>query len=198
MNKIVLAALGAGLFAPLPAVAGGMVTPVAEPVLAAPVMVTPRVNWTGPYAGVSLGYGDVNATGDVLDGNGAIGGAFVGYRQDFGTWVGGIEGDWDATDISLGEDAGDLDSVARLKLQAGGAMGRAFLYATAGAAYADASALGTDYSDWGYFVGVGMDYEVAPQWTVGGEILAHKFDGFDDTDLDLDATTVKARLAYRF
>ena len=57
---------------------------------------------------------------------------------------------------------------------------------------------GTDFSDWGYFGGVGMDYAVAENWLIGGEILAHQFDDFDDTGIDLDATTIKARVAYRF
>jgi opacity protein-like surface antigen len=200
MQKLAIAAFSALALTPAAALAGGMATPVAEPVVMAPVVVETRPNgdWTGAYGGLALGYGDLGSSGDVLNGDGILGGVFGGYRYDFGTWVGGIEGDWDTADIDLGEDLGSLDSVARIKLQAGADLGQVFLYATAGAAYADASVAGTDFSDWGYFGGVGMDYAVAENWLIGGEILAHQFDDFDDTGIDLDATTIKARVAYRF
>ena len=39
---------------------------------------------------------------------------------------------------------------------------------------------------------------VADNWLVGGEILYHDFSNFDDSNIDIDATTIKARVAYRF
>ena len=50
----------------------------------------------------------------------------------------------------------------------------------------------------GYFGGVGLDYRISPNWTVGGEILAHRFDDFDDSGVDLDATTIGVTTGFRF
>lgn len=179
-----------------PAFAGGM-TPVAEePMIApAPVMAAPSYDWTGGYAGAQLGYGDV---GDVLDGDGWLGGVHAGYMWDFGSYVLGGEVDWDGADIDLNGGAGSLDSVARLKLRAGWDAGRTLLYATAGAAHASAEVGGTDFSDTGWFAGLGAAYQVTDQWVVGGEILEHRFDDFDDTGIDVDATTATLRASFRF
>ena len=35
-------------------------------------------------------------------------------------------------------------------------------------------------------------------WTVGGELLGHRFSDFDGTPVDLDVTTVTARVSYKF
>lgn len=183
-----------------PALAGGPLEPVAEPVVVAEPMVMAQasMDWTGFYAGASLGYGDIDSNGSGLDGNGALGGVLAGYRFDFGNVIAGVEADYDITDISLGGAAGEIDSIARLKLQAGTELGRALVYGTLGAAYAEASVAGSDLSDTGYFGGIGMDYAISDRLSVGGELLQHKFDDFDDSGVDLDATTIKARVALQF
>jgi outer membrane immunogenic protein len=184
----------------VPALAGGMNDAASEPmVMAQPVMAAPpSMDWTGFYAGASLGYGDIDSNGGGLDGNGALGGVLAGYRFDFGNLVAGVEADYDVTNISLGGGAGDLDSVARLKLQAGTELGRALVYGTLGAAQAKATVAGTGLSDTGYFGGVGMDYAITDRVSVGGELLKHKFNDFDGSGVDLDATTLKARVALQF
>lgn len=202
MKFIGIALLGSALVAPMAAQAGGLFDPAPEPVVMAPVTpVRPDADWSGFYGGLSLGYGDVGSDGDVLDGDGVIGGVLAGYRWDFGQFVMGVEGDYDITDITLGDtlgEEGDLGSVGRLKVQAGADLGRALVFATAGAAYGSASVGRTDLEDWGYFGGIGMDYAVNDRMTVGGEVLLHRFDDFDDSGIDLDATTAKARVAFRF
>ena len=57
---------------------------------------------------------------------------------------------------------------------------------------------GASLSDWGWVAGVGVDYMVNEAWLVGAEVLYHDFSNFDDTGIDLNATTIKARVAYRF
>ena len=49
----------------LPAMAGGMATPIVEPTIApaAPVVMQRGGDWTGGYVGAQLGYGDVSAYG---------------------------------------------------------------------------------------------------------------------------------------
>ncbi len=184
----------------VPAVAGSLSEPIVEPVLDAPqVYVAPGVDWTGAYAGVQLGYGDLNASGAATDeGSGVIGGLTAGYDYDFGTFVLGAGVDYDFADIDLDSGAGQLDSVARLKARAGFEAGQALIYGTGGAAFADAQIGGTDFSDTGYFLGAGVEYMVNQTFSIGGEVLYHQFDDFDNTGIDIDATTVQVRAVYRF
>lgn len=196
--KIFAAAL-ATLAIASPALAGGPVEVAPEPTVA-PVYVAPAsLDWTGFYAGAQLGYADIDSNGDGLDGDGALGGIHAGYRWDFGQYVAGAEVDYDTASIDLGTTAGDtLDDVARLKLMGGAEFGNSLIYATAGAARASATIGGDGFSDNGWFIGAGVDVAVSDRWTVGGEVLQHKFDDFDGTGVDLDATTVKAKVALRF
>jgi opacity protein-like surface antigen len=202
MKRIAVLALG-GLLA-APAFAGGPVEIAPEPVVAAPapVVVEQSADWGGFYAGAQLGYGDADTNVDGVDGDGALGGVHAGYRYDFGRAVVGAELDYDFSNISLDAPVGgasaDIDSIARVKLMAGADLGRSLLYVTAGKAYAEVSGAGDDLSDNGKFYGIGMDYAVTDTWTVGGEILKHEFDDFDDSGLDVDATTVKAKVSYNF
>lgn len=202
MKTIAALALATGFAAPAAVQAGGLVQPVAEPMVATPVIeVAPAWSWTGFYGGASLGYGDVNSDGDVADGSGVIGGVLGGYRYDFGNFVGGIEADYDWADIGLGDnDASSLDAIYRLKLQAGVPVGdgRTFVYGTAGIARANTSILGEDVNSNGWVAGVGADYAITDQWILGGEVLWNQFDDFGNSGIDGDVMTVKARLAYRF
>ncbi|NJM84587.1 MAG: porin family protein [Tabrizicola sp.] len=184
----------------MPAFAGGPVEPIPEPevIVDTTPIVEPSYDWSGFYVGAQLGYADIDSNGGGLDGNGGLGGVHAGYRWDFGQFVAGAEVDYDAADIDLGADLGTLDSVARLKLIGGADLGRSFVYGTAGAARADATVGGADLSDTGYFLGAGMDFAVSDQWTVGGELVQHRFSDFDGSGVDLDATTLKAKVGFRF
>ncbi|MEY3308857.1 MAG: hypothetical protein RLZZ413_2895, partial [Pseudomonadota bacterium] len=123
----------------------------------------------------------------------------AGYRMDWGQWVGGVEADYDWSGIDLGDnDLGSLDAVGRIKLQVGYDLGRTLIYGTGGWAYGDATVAGEGRSDWGWLAGMGVDYMVNDAWLVGGEVLYHDFSNFDDSGIDIDATTIKARVAYRF
>lgn len=195
-----IAALLATAALATPALAGGPTIVAPEPtVTAAPAPVyAPAADWTGFYAGAQLGYADIDSNGEGLDGNGFLGGIHAGYRWDFGQFVAGTELDYDkASGIDLGA-AGSLDDVVRLKFMGGYDMGNSLLYATAGAARASAT-VGTDsLSDSGWFVGAGIDTAINDRWTVGGELLQHRFSDFDGSGVDLDATTLKAKVSLRF
>lgn len=195
-----IAAIFATATLAMPAFAGGMATPVTEPevVAAAPVYAAPSSDWSGFYAGAQLGYGDVGSSTDTLNGYGELGGVHAGYRWDFGQFVAGAEVDWDKTNIDLGGTADTLDDVARLKLVGGADLGRALVYGSVGVAKANATVGGVGLSDTGYTLGAGVDYAITDRWTVGGEVMGHKFNDFDGTGIDLDATTVKAKVALRF
>jgi outer membrane immunogenic protein len=184
-----------------PALAGGPTTTAPEPVIipAAEPYVAPGIDWSGAYAGAQIGYADTDTTGGALDGHGMLGGVHAGYRWDMGNFVAGVELDHDIASVDLGATPGDtLDDVTRLKLTAGTEMGNALLYGALGGAHARATVGGLDLADNGYFLGAGVTYALTDSWTVGGELLQHQFSDFDGSGVDLDATTVSARVGFRF
>lgn len=192
----VIGALGAGH-----AMAGGLGEPVPEPVIAAPLPPMPSQtggDWTGFYGGAQIGYVDVDGKGSGLDGDDVIYGFYGGYRYDFGRGVIGAEIEYDFADVDLGDGLGTLDEVGRIKLMAGADLGRVLLYGTAGYARAKATVGGDSLTGDGAFVGVGMDYAVSERLVVGGEVLFHDFNDFDNTGVDLDATTATLRVGLRF
>ena len=196
-----IAALIATAALTAPAFAGGPTVVAEEPMIApvAEAYVAPGLDWSGAYVGAQLGYGDVDSNGAALDGNDWFGGVHAGYRWDLGNWVAGSELSYDATNIGLGAVAGDeLSDVLALKLTAGREIGNSLVYGTLGAAHANASVAGADLSDTGLIYGMGFDYAVSERWTVGGEVTEHKFDNFDASGVDFDATTVKAKVGMRF
>jgi len=195
-----IAALFATVALTAPAFAGGPVAVAEEPVIA-PVMeevVAAGPDWSGAYVGGQFGYGDVDSSPEGLGGYGWLGGVHAGYRWDLGNWVAGTELTWDKASIDLGDAAGELDSVAALKLTAGREIGNSLVYGALGIAQAEATVGGADLSDDGIVYGLGFDYAVNDRWTVGGEVLQHDFDDFDATGVDLDATTVKAKVSLQF
>ncbi|SHI38085.1 Opacity protein [Palleronia salina] len=185
----------AAIVAASTAFAGGIETAPApiEPLAPLPPVST---DWTGAYAGTSLGYGSSDI-GTVADPNGAIAGVFAGYNVDFGNTVVGAELDLNAADFD-DEPTAFIDRVHRLKVKAGYGTGAALFYGTVGAAYASGEVGGASVSDNGYLYGVGVDYAVSDRFHYGLEVLRHEFDDFDNSGIDVDATTVQARFGYRF
>ncbi|MEQ6203773.1 outer membrane beta-barrel protein [Sulfitobacter sp. HNIBRBA2951] len=149
-------------------------------------------DWNGFYGGLNLGYGDINGSGDA-DGDDTTYGLHAGYDYDFGRYVVGAELEYDKADIDL-NGAADVDSVTRLKLRGGYDFGRTLVYATAGAAHLQTS-IGDDT---GSFIGAGVAYQVNDSFTVGGEVLEHRFDDIGGSGVDADATTFNLRASYNF
>ena len=152
-------------------------------------------DFTGFYGGLQLGYLDVDTDVSGVDGDGLIGGIILGYDYDLSDWVvgAGFDYDWTGTEITQGV---EVEDVWRIKLRAGyKVIPQGLLYGVGG--YAD---VGTDNlgSDNGWFIGAGYEQIVAPNISVGGEILYHEFNDFNSTGIDVDATTVQVRAAYRF
>lgn len=179
-----------------PAFAGGLEEPVVEPVaVPAPVPAPVAGNWDGFYGGVQLGYGDFETDGDTdFDDDGAVGGVFAGWQASTASGlVYGFEADLNATDLELGGE--DIQSLSHLKARLGYDLGTSLVYATAGAAYADADSFG---EDWGWTGGIGYDYRLTDAVSLGGEVLYHSFDDFDDSGSDLDGTTLAAKITYHF
>jgi outer membrane immunogenic protein len=152
-------------------------------------------DWTGGYAGAGLGYADVNISGGISGGNGGTAGLHGGYDYDFGDWVVGGELEYDWMSIGLASGAANLDNVGRLKLKVGYDFDDWLFYGVVGAARAYTDTLGDDT---GWLAGIGAAYLIAPQWSVGGEILYHEFSDFNGSTADVDATTFNLRASYRF
>ena len=197
LTRTLLAALSASALA-APAFAGSAAPAAMEPMIEAPapVAMTMGRDWTGGYAGLQLGYADVEAsaaTGATISRDDVIGGFTAGYDWDFGNFVLGAGLDADLADLSVG--AATLERVYRLKVRGGYDLGNGLIYATAGGAGADVDGLGYDT---GYFVGAGYEHMVTDNISLGGEVLYHEFDDFNASGLDIEATTFQVRANYRF
>lgn len=117
-----------------------------------------------------------------------------GYDYDFGATVIGAALDYDFANIEL--DAGsDLKNVARLKFRLGYDTGPALIYVAAGGARARADQFGWDS---GYFGGLGADFLLDPNFSLGVELLSHRFDNFDGSGIDVDLGTAAIRAVFRF
>ena len=195
-----IAAVLASLSLAFPAMAGGPTTATPEPIVTPDITPAPAASfdWSGLYVGAQLGYGDVGSSSGTLDGSGTLGGVHAGYRWDFGSFVAGAEFDYDMASIDLGATGDTLDDVARLKLSGGAEFGNALVYGTTGIARAGATVGGSELGDNGYFLGAGVDYAITDQWVLGAELMQHRFDDFGGSGVDLDATTLKARVSLRF
>ncbi|MCL3883746.1 outer membrane beta-barrel protein [Marivita sp. GX14005] len=174
--------------------AGSAGEPVVEPVVVEPVAVAPMLggDWTGFYGGLSLGQAWVDADDD-LDDSEMVYGVHGGYDYDFGRFVLGGELDYQTgEDLNLGGE--DIDDIVRLKMRAGYDLDRTLVYGVLGAAQ-----LNTDnFDDTGWVAGIGAEYLVTDNVSLGAEYLYHQFDDFDDTNLDIDADTLSLRANFRF
>ncbi|TMV10289.1 porin family protein [Ruegeria sediminis] len=157
-------------------------------------LVPSNYEWTGFFVGGQLGYVGVDTSLSGIDGDDWIGGLNLGYDYDFGTWVLGGGFDYDWTDVSLGSGV-SVDDVWRLRVRAGYKIQDGLLYGVGGYAEASTNTLG---SDDGWFIGGGYEHVVYDDFTVSGEILYHEFNNFNGTGVDVDATTVQVRAAFRF
>ncbi|KAA9009069.1 outer membrane protein [Histidinibacterium aquaticum] len=204
MKTLTISALA--LVAAGPLSAAGLDQPAADPVVPVqPVAPAPVVStggdWSGFYGGAQLGYGQIEAedaapSGDA-EGEGATYGLHAGYLYDFGAVVAGAEVDYDWTNIEDEDTGTEVDDIARAKLRLGYDAGRILPYVTAGAAMAETSG-GLSGEDTGRFAGVGMEYRVRDGVRVGAEVLKHEFEDFDDSGVDVSATTANARVSFEF
>ncbi len=168
---------------------------IAAAFAAAPA-VTFAQDWTGPYAGFQIGTAEIDVDGAAeLSGDGESYGLFAGYNIQNGAVVYGGEFDYDTTEYDVADGTAEVDSTTRLKGRVGTELGGGLAYGTAGMVWATSPELGDDS---GYLFGVGYDFPVSANMTVGAEVLNHQFDDYNDTDLDVDVTTIKARVSFSF
>ena len=204
-----------------PALAGGL-GDFAAPVVAAPAPAEPLAfgrDWTGGYVGAGIGYGGLNVDGtegidfgDIgedddddlddeiveLEGSGFTYGLRSGYDVDFGNAVAGGFITYDGANIDTdADDTGfdaQIDELARAGVRLGYDAGNVLPYLAGGYAYADTDNIGS--SD-GYFAGLGVESYVTESVSVGGEVMYHNFEGFDN-GFEADLTTANAFVNFRF
>lgn len=204
--KTVFAALMASVIA-VPAFAGGVDGKYSEPrvedPITAPAPVAPaRYNWTGPYAGLTLGYGRATSSGGQPAQSGWGGAVHFGYNADMGNWVIGGEADIAPAFLTRLNFGGlELDAVGRAKLRAGpklGATGNTFAFGTVGVAVANSSNAGNSFSDTGWLVGAGISHALDESWILTGEVTHHRFRNVAGTTNDVNATGASLGVSFRF
>jgi outer membrane immunogenic protein len=198
MKKILLSGVAlAALFAAAPAQAADVPVRQQQPYYkAAPA---PVFNWTGFYFGghVGYGWGDTAAsiTGEV---DGFTGGLQAGYNWQFSrNWVFGIEADITGTDMNDPLPT-HVDYLGTLRARVGYAWDRTMLYGTGGLAFNRSSVTGLHDTDTGYALGAGIEWAFAPNWSAKVEYMYYSFDNTGPVATDLDVSTIKLGVNYRF
>ncbi|PKR89211.1 porin family protein [Pleomorphomonas diazotrophica] len=162
-------------------------------------------DWTGFYVGASIGYGfgeettDLQAFPDVpavdfgaFDLDGMTGGVQAGYNRQFGSFVAGIEADFQMTGFD-GQGSGSVNSVntdtdfgidwyGTLRPRVGYAFDRTLVYATGGFAFGSVSGtidaddggsvaarVESDSAGLGYAVGAGIEHALTENLSIKAE-----------------------------
>lgn len=166
------------------------------------VPVEPTVfNWSGPYLGISGGYGWLEdadyAFSPPLRSSGEdwVLGLHAGYMHQFGSLVAGVEGDIARLDINFEGFPIDAESSYAVKARAGYAIGRTLLSGHAGAVYATTN-IGLE--DWGWIAGAGIDYAVTDNFVAGVSYDHMGFERFDGTAIDASLDLLRMRLSFKF
>jgi outer membrane immunogenic protein len=227
----------AAVLAASPALAADLPPPGPAPVAPA-YYKTPEpayYNWTGVYLGINGGgaFGQSNWT-DPIDGStgnfnvtGFLLGGTLGANYQFGSWVLGIEGDWDWSNVDAttfnASCAGvgcetRSDWLATVRGRVGYAWDRVLVYGTGGVAFADVEAGAGAFpfsssTQVGWTVGGGVEYAFLPNLTAKVEYLFVDLQnqtcafgncgggGFAtpvNTSVSLNENIVRAGLNYKF
>jgi outer membrane immunogenic protein len=193
------------------------------PAYQAPAVVAPT--WTGLYLGANGGWGwasNFNASSIFTDPTGAtvispatsnlnatgpVFGAQLGYNWQIGSWVWGIEGDFDGANIDKFSNAGatvipggggapfvanepfhaKVDWLASIRGRLGYTWGPGMIYIPGGGAWASLDfnaggpandfAFSSTSTKSGWTIGAGYEWLINPNWSVRGEYLYYKFTG---------------------
>ncbi len=133
---------------------------VPAPIYTPPPVYTPvqAYNWTGPYAGVLLGYGWSTHAPNAGT-SGLVAGGYIGYNaQGAGPWVMGAEADLQWSNRRVTGAGIDVNWTSNFRLRAGYAVGSFLPYAAVGLALAGVDDNGTfTGTEVGYTVGVGIE-----------------------------------------
>jgi outer membrane immunogenic protein len=218
--KPILSVLAATLALCMPraAAAADMGLPPPPAAFVSPVFTT----WTGFYAGLNAGYAfgtsDWDAPAISADPDGAVVGGTLGYNMQHGSWVFGLEGDFDWADITgsktcaLGTCETKADWFATARGRVGYAFNNALIYATGGGAFADVKASNSVWTSTtktmtGWTAGAGVEYAFQGNWSAKVEYLYSDLGTFDcgatcanvtPGDISYTTSTVRGGINYRF
>lgn len=185
------------------AVVGGLASVAA---LAAGSQAASAQDWSGAYAGISANanFGELPFNSDYkLEHNGVLGG-FVGARWNSGKFVLGAElalqgySGGDADEASSYPDDYRLGPMVDLKFSLGQPVGKTLIYGFAGVSAANVDTAYNNYASFGANFGIGADYRVSDQFSVGAE-LTHRFmNGYENDSDYVGISTVALRASFHF
>jgi outer membrane immunogenic protein len=204
----------------------------------APAYVPPNT-WAGFYVGINGGYG-WGGSGNSIQYNdgglgdlskratpeGGFGGGQIGYNFQSGSFVYGVETDFQGADISgsargtttvNGFDYNTRDRVdwfGTVRGRLGYAFDRTLIYGTGGFAYgnvnqraslSDGVSVSNNNTQTGYVVGGGIEYKINPSWSMKAEYQYIDLgtakltgtDGVNTNALDTNFNTARVGLNYR-
>lgn len=170
-------------------------------------------DWSGAYAGASVGLlATGEATGDddgeelssEIDG-GAIVGGFGGYQVQRDALVFGGEVALSFANEFEIDTNGFVDEadfrILDIKARAGYDLGDTLIYGVAGLSLIEVdgdTVEGADETAEGFNIGLGADYRINDQVTVGAEYLARRLVLDDDFDTEITTDTVAVRASFNF
>ncbi len=202
-----------------------------RPAYKAPLYSAPGFSWSGFYVGINGGYGwgntnwaNTSGTSADFDVKGWMFGGTLGYNLQTGSWVWGIEGDWDYANIK-GTGVSTLPTglctgvgcetkntwLGTGRARIGYAWDRFLPYITGGAAFGNVKMIrssGVSDSDTkiGWTLGGGVEYAFMGAWSAKLEYLYVDLGKGEcgvttcgvATDVEFKTNIVRAGLNYRF
>lgn len=200
-----------------------------RPSYKAPIYSVPGFSWTGFYLGLNAGYGfgksdwSSAATTGSTKPKGALAGVTVGYNLQTGSWVWGLEGDFDyswmkgsdssGTGVCTGvgcETKNTWFATARGRLGYAG-WDRWLPYITGGAAFGNikmtpASGASESKTKVGWTLGAGVEYALMSNWSTKIEYLYADLGKATcgattcgiDTEVSYKTSIVRLGVNYRF
>jgi len=159
-----------------PVFAGSMSVPLTEPQVRALAPISTNANWTGAYAGATLGFGRASreTTTGTSRGTSAAAALHGGYNVDMGNWVAGGEFSV-APGFNQSVGGREIQWGAEARLRAGpklGDGGRLWAFGTLGVAHMrhDAVGGGDGRGTNGWVAGVGLSHLLQNNVIVTGEV----------------------------
>ena len=233
-TKLQLSFLAVFVIAPLAANAADLYRAPPIPSSAPSAAYVDLNSWTGFYAGINGGYG-WNSGGNSFGYNdggtgfiggtdqsagpqpqGGFGGGQIGYNFQSGSFVFGVETDFQGGNISdrvtgLTVNSNDfssresIDWFGTMRGRIGYAFGRVLVYGTGGVAYGDvregafvtngvnAVSFGNNSTQVGWVAGGGVEFKITPSWSLKGEyqyvdLGSQTLNGTDTTGASVTAT----------
>jgi outer membrane immunogenic protein len=165
---------------------------------------TQGFNWSGLYAGGTLGYGWGES--GVADTDGFVGGLTIGHNWQQGPVVFGLEGDIGYSGVGYSGlvDSYDVDWLGTGRGRIGYAFDRFMFFGTGGFAWTRANyefgGLEESNNHFGWALGVGAEAAITPQLSAKVDYLHNSFSAETYLNRRLDPTinTLRVGLNYQF